>query len=628
MVPPSIGTNGQPRTWSDCTDIRPLPELFFTDLAEHLKPAEAKRSPVTDLNRTRSVQAWDAEQRATAYLKKCEPAISGQRGHDKLFKAACKIGPGFDLPLATTFRLIETVYNPTCNPPWSEKELRHKIEDAYETATERGFLLNARKTETNGHTNGTTEPASAAVAEEPAEYPDDPFRLARSFLARRSHAGFPTLRYWLEEWHRWDGQCYRIVAGTEIRAELVQHVKAELDQVATEVGKPPARVTTGLIGNVMQALTGLSLLSQSACANQPVWLDDSEDESPLPVEMIPARNGLIHLPALIEGRRGLIPSTPRFFSPNVLGYDFDPQAPRPEQWLSFLASIWPDDPQSIQCLQEWLGYLLTPDTSQQKILVLIGPTRSGKGTIARVISSLVGERNACSPTLSGMASNFGIAPLIGKTVAIFPDARLSGRTDSQVIVERLLSISGEDSQTIDRKHLSSWTGRLTTRFVLISNELPRLGDSSGAITARTVILRMVESFLGREDTDLHRKLMGELPAILWWAIVGWARLRKRGRFLQPESGLELLEDMKELSSPIGSFLEERCNLGPDLSVKCAVLYEAWKTWCNDHGRDHPGDESGFGRSLHSALPKLRKKRKGSDGERVREYIGIELKVAY
>ena len=39
----------------------------------------------------------------------------------------------------------------------------------------------------------------------------------------------------------------------------------------------------------------------------------------------------------------------------------------------------PTDPDAVATLQEWLGYLLTAGTSQQKILFLVGPMRSGKG---------------------------------------------------------------------------------------------------------------------------------------------------------------------------------------------------------------------------------------------------------
>ena len=65
------------------------------------------------------------------------------------------------------------------------------------------------------------------------------------------------------------------------------------------------------------------------------------------------------------------------------------------------------------------------------------------------------------------------------TLAIISDARLGGGNVHQV-VERLLSVSGEDMLTIDWKYLEPWTSTLRTRFLVISNELPRFGDASGA----------------------------------------------------------------------------------------------------------------------------------------------------
>ena len=47
-------------------------------------------------------------------------------------------------------------------------------------------------------------------------------------------------------------------------------------------------------------------------------------------------------------------------------------------------------PEEPALLQEIMGYLLVPDTSQQKIFSLFGVGRSGKGTIARVITALCG----------------------------------------------------------------------------------------------------------------------------------------------------------------------------------------------------------------------------------------------
>ena len=339
---------------------------------------------------------------------------------------------------------------------------------------------------------------------------------------------------------------------------------------------------------------------------------------------MPARNALVHLPSSLEGAPWAIPPTPRFFNAFALDYDFVAAASEPAEWLDFLGQIWGDDKESIACLQEWFGYLLTPDTRQQKILMMVGPKRSGRGTIARVLKALVGENNVVNPTLGTLARPFGLSSLINKPVAIFPDARLSSRPDNAAIVECLLSISGEDGQTIDRKHLDAWTGRLPTRFVLISNELPRLRDASGALASRLILLGFTRSFYGREDTGLFDRLRCELPGILLWAIAGWKRLRHRGRFIQPRSGRELLAAMEDLASPISAFLRDRCVVDPLAIVPAATLYEAWRSWCQEHGRDAVGDEPSFGKDLHAAIPGLSKSRPRQNAVRVTHYLGVGL----
>lgn len=622
VCPPSIGTDGRAREWVGTADAAELPDAFFADLDRHLLAVPTPG--VRPFAVSGSLHIWTAEERACAYLTKCEPAISGKRGHDKAFKAACKVGPGFGLDPEVTLRIMRDVYNPTCQPPWSESELRHKVDEAFKVETRRGWMLgDVRKV--NGHTR-YADAGGADVCV--SELPDDPHRLANAYMSVQRHDGHPTLLYWLEEWYRWDGRCWHVETVAEVRADLVKFIKADLDTIALTMGRDVWKITTGMVANVMQALSSVAMLTSRDCPRQPAWLADDVKGLPDPDEILQVSNGLMSMSAIANGKDGFMELTPQYFSSYVLNTVFDPRSPRPVRWLSFLDSLWPDDPESIGALQEWFGYLLTPDTSQQKLLMIVGPPRSGKGTIGRVIGSLVGEKGLASPTLSSLASNFGVAPLIGKTVAIFPDARLSGRLDSQVIVERLLSISGEDMQTIDRKHLSSWTGRLTTRFVVLSNELPRLGDSSGAINARTIVLRLTRSFIGEEDTTLYRDLRAELPSLLLWSIAGWARLKHRGHFLQPASGRELLDEMRELSSPISLFIEERCVIGAFHDVRVKDLYSTWREWCQERGRDHPGDEQGFGRSLRAALPHLEMRRVSQGGTRVREYIGIGLSPSY
>ena len=205
--------------------------------------------------------------------------------------------------------------------------------------------------------------------------------------------------------------------------------------------------------------------------------------------------------------------------------------------------------------------------------------------------------NVGNPTLAGLGTNFGLWPLVGKTLAVISDARLSARTDAAVVVERLLSISGEDGITLDRKNLAPITCRLPVRFVILTNELPSLNDAAAAVVSRLIVLHITDSWLGREDVRLTDKLVAELPGILAWAVQGWQQLRDRGHFRQPQSGKCLVEEMNDLASPVGEFVRDCCLLGPKNSIPVDELFRAWRCWCMDANKKDVGTRQVFGRDL-------------------------------
>jgi putative DNA primase/helicase len=449
--------------------------------------------------------------------------------------------------------------------------------------------------------------------------PDDPVASARKFIETSYTNGVDrTLHHHAGEFYTWDGARYPVADVAAIRAQLYAFLDAAVR--STKDGKTsPFQPNTNKVNNVLDALKAAANLPSTVTA--PAWLTDEHvpDLTLPPHEILACDNGLLHLPSL-----ALLAHTPLFFSRNALDYGFDPDVPDPEAWLRFLDDLWANDAQAVGILQEMFGHLLTTDTRQQKMFLLVGPKRSGKGTIARVLAALLGPANICAPTLNSLGSNFGLADLIGKTAAIISDARLGGRADQHAIAERLLSVSGEDLLTIDRKYLPSWNGKLSARFVLLSNELPRIADASGALASRFIILTMTESFYGREDPDLTDKLLREMPGILNWAIAGWQRLAERGHFVQPASSVEAMHELENLGSPIGAFIRDRCIVAPGEEVACADLFGAWQSWCTDHGREHPGTSQSFGRDLRAAVPGLKIQQPRTDAGRVRKYQGVGL----
>jgi hypothetical protein len=67
--------------------------------------------------------------RARRYVEKMPPAISGSGGDNALFTVACVLVHGFDLPEVDAWQII-LEYNNRCVPPWSERELQHKLASA------------------------------------------------------------------------------------------------------------------------------------------------------------------------------------------------------------------------------------------------------------------------------------------------------------------------------------------------------------------------------------------------------------------------------------------------------------------------------------------------------------------
>jgi putative DNA primase/helicase len=163
------------------------------------------------------------------------------------------------------------------------------------------------------------------------------------------------------------------------------------------------------------------------------------------------------------------------------------------------------------------------------------------------------------------------------------------------------------------------------RFVLSSNELPRLADASGALASRFIVLVMRESFLGREDLGLEQRIRSELSGILNWCLEGRQRLLARGYFVQPAASADTLRELEDLSSPVKAFLRDRCSIAPALTITPEALYTAWRGWCESTGRDKPGTLQSFGKDLRAALAWLQTSMpRGPDGKQRRVYEGIGL----
>ncbi len=460
---------------------------------------------------------------------------------------------------------------------------------------------------------GNTDPKTGRIVLSPRQTLPTALAYIREFA---THAGHRTLFSYADTFWAWRGNHYAQLEESHLSQELQRWLHKALRYVPTrQTGQPELVAFESNPSTFSAALAALRAETFLAASTMmPAWLGPDEPQVPID-ELLPCKTGTLHVPT---GR--VLPPTPLLFNVGALSIDYDPSAPEPRRWHEFVRQLFGDDKESIDLLQEWFAYCLTADTRQQKMLLLLGPRRSGKGTIARVLTQLVGGASVVGPTVSSIAGNFGLQPLLGKSLAIVSDARFTG-DHVATVVERLLCISGEDAISVDRKFKDSVTLRLPVRFMFLTNELPKFNDSSMALAGRFLVLRLTQSFYGKEDTSLSDALNAELPGILRWAIDGWHRLRNRGHFLEPQSSRAAIQDIEDLSSPVGAFVREQCVVGPGHRVTCTDLFDAWTAWCRADERSGQSTKQSLGRDLTAAFPSVSRRR----GTNTAFYEGIGLR---
>lgn len=157
--------------------FKQLPDRVYDKLSRWLgltprKKQEPQQTP-------RSSDREFILRRAKLYLEKVPGAVSGAGGHQQTWSVALNIVAGFDLSESEAYELLSSEYNHRCDPPWSERELRHKISGASKAhSVPRGYLLNQERP-------GTPSSASKAAAR-PQEEPES--------VAEDADSGFPTTR--------------------------------------------------------------------------------------------------------------------------------------------------------------------------------------------------------------------------------------------------------------------------------------------------------------------------------------------------------------------------------------------------------------------------------------------------
>lgn len=557
-----------------------------------------------------------AEERAALYLDTIAPAISGQGGHNTTFRAAM-IGPGFDLTPEATFQLLRERYNPRCQPPWTERDLRRKVDEAFKVEERRGWLLDAEPP--NAFPNGeaarldgrisTIAPPAPDLDAKLADVPRTDLGNAERMVARFGH----DLRYchaW-GKWLVWDGRRYVVDDGGGVDRIAAMTVRAMLREAATIDDK----------GERKAHLAHQRASESKARIEAAIGLARSREGVPVRVEGMDGNPWLLNCPnGTIDLRTGeLRPHDRSDLITQLCPTDYDPDAECP-LWDSTLSLFFDGNQGLIDFLQRLFGYALTGVVRDHVLPIAYGNGANGKSTILGAMRDVLGGDHAMQADPSIFMSTHYERHSTEKMSLFRKRLVIASETqDGHHFNEaRVKELTGGDSVRGRRMREDDWEFAPSHKIFMMTNHKPRVRGADKGIWRRLRLLPFLVSLPPeKQDPTIPERLKEEHSGILAWGVRGCLEWQRDG-LREPSEVQEATAEYQANEDVLGAFMEENTMPYPNGEEKASVVFARYQRWMESRG-EKPMTMTAFGTRLRERGIDFKRKSNGV------HYLGFKLR---
>ena len=337
-----------------------------------------------------------------------------------------------------------------------------------------------------------------------------------------------------------------------------------------------------------------------------------------PRDKINVLNGLLDV-----NTRLLCPHSSDFLSPVQLPVKFDPTARCP-MWDKFVIQVFPGDSEAIAW--EIPAWLMTPDTSIQKAILLMGDGANGKSTYLRAVLAFIGKHNTSAVSLHRLENDrFSAARLIGKLASICPDLPSTDLESTSVFK----AITGGDALQAEYKFKESFDFIPYARLVFSANHPPKSQDASPAFFRRWLVMPFERTFaegapetIPRHELDAMLANPTELSGVLNKALEAITRIRTSG-FSESSSTSRATDEFRQATDPLAVWLDRNTFLQTDGVTPQDHLHREYCRNCTELGRPIIS-KTAFGRAMKKLRPTVTDYQRTVNGGVTWCYIGLSL----
>ncbi|OIT11705.1 hypothetical protein BL241_11570 [Ralstonia solanacearum] len=272
-------------------------------------------------------------------------------------------------------------------------------------------------------------------------------------------------------------------------------------------------------------------------------------------------------------------------------------------------------PELAAYLQRALGYCVTGQTSQHKMLIAVGPGANGKNVLLDMGQEVLGDYCRTIPPEALMATRHDAdaerpsptaASLAGARMAISSESRDGQRLDVALVKRH----TGGGYMTARAMRENTFRFEITHKLVLMTNHKPSLDHLDDALRGRLHLIPFDRVWnrpghternetLPDGDPDLMEQLRAEAAGVLAWLIEGAAAFARDG-LEPPREVVQMTRAYFAEQDPIGRWLDGFIRCDPKHGIGAAELFSMFTAWHRDEdagGGKAPDNATAFGDAL-------------------------------
>lgn len=292
-----------------------------------------------------------------------------------------------------------------------------------------------------------------------------------------------------------------------------------------------------------------------------------------------------------------LPHCPDFYHNIQLNVSWRPDA-ESEAWVKYINSLG-FTKQTIDRLQEWMGYCFSPYTKHQRSLYLKGRGGDGKSIFINTLSAIAAK--ACSAIEpSDFSDKFSLAELSGKLINLCSDI-----STKDCMGNMWKNVVAGDEFTASFKYKKPFKFKPIAKHVFSANDFVPTKDKSKGFYRRFDMIEFTRSFteddeyIIHRDYDLQDKINEQLDGVFVWAMGGLQRLLENNwNFTESQEMQATLEEFKLYSNPIEQFIDDlkedgyfdSCEMNTSETktktfayTHSEFFYEKYKDWSDKNG---------------------------------------------